>query len=221
MPAVPIDWATGRRIWGWVLLVSHGTAASPCPGADVRGAGALYFDFQDNSALLGSQHCCALACRTPTGRWALLRRVVQAPRHLLPNLVCLTSAQLRAKGSPVVGLHTGISVPLVLYPCCSSGLSILILAQPSPCVVEGEAVTHPGTSHCSTSSGLQRAFCFQPGVLLPRPFATEHPRALHARAVPGGAVELQEAASSDTTGPPSQGHVFPNHSNPAAFEQTL
>lgn len=39
---------------GWVLPVSHSTAAFPCP----CGPGGLYFDFQDNSALLGSQHCC-------------------------------------------------------------------------------------------------------------------------------------------------------------------
>lgn len=134
---------------GRVLPVSHSTAASPCPW----GPGALYFDFQDNSALLGSQHCCALACRTPRGRGALLRRVVQAPCDLLPNLVCPSAAQLRAQGTPVVGVHAGISVPLALYPSCSSGLPIPTLAQPSPCCARGRGCnTPPETSQPSMAA---------------------------------------------------------------------
>lgn len=116
---------------GWVLPVSHSTAASPCPW------GALYFDFQDNSALWGSQHCCALACRTPMGRGALLRRVVQAPRDLLPNLVCPSAAQLH----PVV-VSTLVSVfPWLCTPPAAQGSPFPPWPSQARAVLEGEAVT--------------------------------------------------------------------------------
>lgn len=208
-----------------MLPVSHSTAASPCPGAGVRGPGALYFDFQDNSALLGSQHCCALACRTPTGRWALVRRVVQAPRHLLPNLVCLSSASSGPR-AVLSWVSTLVSLfPWFCTPAAPQGSPFPSWPNPAHAVVEGEAVTHPGASQLQHQLGIAEDFCFQPGcaassrgVLLPRPFA----RASPCPASPGCAgLELQEAVTSDTAGPPSQGHVFPNDSNPAAFEQTL
>lgn len=50
----------------------------------------------------------------------------------LPKLMCpsciLSSG---ARGSPTMGLHGGISVPLLLYASCSSGLAIPTLVQPS------------------------------------------------------------------------------------------
>lgn len=93
---------------------------------------------------------------------------MQAPRDLLPNLVCPSAAQLRAKGSLSVGLHTGISVPLVLYPSCSSGLSLPTLAQPSPAMVEGEAITltpgHLGSAWLQHQLGRAEGFLLPKGV---------------------------------------------------------
>lgn len=200
------------------------TAQLPLPalGAGVRGPGALCFDFQDRSALLGSQHCCALICRTATGRWALVRRVVQAPRDLLPNLVCPSAAQLGAKGSPVVGLHTGVSVPLVLYPSCSSGLSIPSLAQPG----EGEAVAltpgHLGSARLQHQLGRAKGFLLPKGVpwyrgLVPKGIPVPYIPGL----CPGEPRSSRRQRAGATAASPSRGRVFPNHLNPAAFEQTL
>lgn len=222
-PAAAHQLSCRREGLGWVLLVSHSTAALE---AGVGGPGAPYFDFQDNSALLGSQHGCALACRTPSGRWALVRKVLQAPRDLLLNLVCPSAAQLRAKGTPAVGLHTGISLALVLYPSCSSGLSIPTPAQPSPAMVEAEAVTL--TPGCLCSAWLQHQLRRAEGILLPKGVSWYQgllPRNIPVPCTPG--LCLGEPWSSwqqraeDTTGPPAWAHVFPNHLNLAAFEQTL
>lgn len=130
---------------------------------------------------------------------------MQAPRDLLPNLVCPSAAQLRAKGSPAVGLHTGISVPLVLYPSFSSGLSLPTLAQRG----------------CSTSSGEQRGFCFQRGCPGTEAFCQRASPCPTSLGCARGSRGAPGSRAGDTTGPPSRAHVFPNHLNPPAFEQTL
>lgn len=118
------------------------------------------------------------------GRRAVVRRVVQVPCDLLPNFVHPSAAQLRAKGTPVMGVHIGISVPLVLFPSCSSGLSIPTLAHPSPCCGGGQGSnTQPGTPQLSMATTpaqeSKRVSASKGGVLVPRPLAKEHPRALH------------------------------------------
>lgn len=155
------------------------------------------------------------------GRWALVRRVVQAPCDLLPNLVCPSAAQLRVKGSSVVGLHIGISVPPVLYPFWER-LSIPSLAQPSPCCGGRQGCsTNPGTSQLSVAAAPARenkgVSTSKGGVPVPRPFAKEHPRALHPWAVPGEAVELLKAVSWEHHGSPFPGPHFPKSLEPTSF----
>lgn len=141
---------------------------------------------------------------------------MQAP-HDLPNLVCPSSAQLRAEGSLVVGLHTGMSVPLVLYPSCSPGLSIPTLAWPGPaqpCRGGGRGCDTPGTSQLHVAAAPARdsrgVSASTRGVLLPRLFVTERPHALHPCAVPGGPWSSRAQRAGDPAGPSSSwGHGRP------------
>lgn len=118
---------------------------------------------------------------------------------LLPNLVCPPAAQRQGqscRGSP--------------HLCSPAFVPLLFLRA---------LHAHPGTSGLRESKGVSAS---KGGVLVPRPFAKKHPRALEPWAVPGGAVaQSWQHRAGDTTGPPSRGHVFPNHLNPPAFEQNL
>lgn len=207
----------------------HSTAASPCPW----GPGGLYFDFQDNSALLGSQHCCVpwpAGLPWGGGLWlgGWFRFLVTFCQTLCIHLQPSSGPRaLLSWVSTLVSLF-----PWFCTPPAPQGSPFPPWPTQAHAVVEGKAQTlSPG--HLS-SAWLQHQPRRAKGFLLPKGvfwYRGLWPKSIPVPCTPGlcpaplgcarGAVEFLEAASRDTTGPPCQGHVFPNHQKPPAFEQTL
>lgn len=99
-----------------------------------------------------------------------------------------------------MGLHAGVSVPLLWYASCSSGLAIPTLSSQAPTALEGERIKLVpcyilAQCSCGHQYGRAKGSVLQNGVSrVPRPFAEEHPWALHPWAAPWGQTQLPAAA---------------------------
>lgn len=144
------------------------TAQLPLPalGAGVRGPGAVYFDFQENSTLWGASSAVSWPAGLPRGGGLWLGGWCRL--HMTCQTLCV---HLQPSSGPRAVL-SWVSTLVCLFPWfCTppapQGSPFPPwpgLAQPSPAVVEGEAVTHPG--HLS-SAWLRHQLGTAEGFLLP------------------------------------------------------
>lgn len=159
-------------------------------------------------------------------RWSLVRRAVQATGVLSAKTSASVlhptlggSKRQPCHGSPHWYFCSSVFVRLLLLR-----LAIPTLVLPSTRRV-GRRAKKPLTPcyilaqwGCGHRCGRAEGFVLQNGASwVPRPFAEEHPRALHPWAVPWGATELPQQRAGDAGVPPSWCHVFPNHLKPTSF----
>lgn len=183
------------------------TAQLPLPalGAGVRGPGAVYFDFQENSTLWGASSAVSWPAGLPRGGglwlggWCRLHMT-----SAKPCVSIFSPAQGRGqscRGSPHWYVCSPGFVPLLLPRALHSHPGP---AQPSRGGGRGcdTARDISAPRGCGTSSGQQRGFCFHTGCAATKAFchrASSCPASLRCAR---RAMELQGAASWGPCRPP-------------------
>lgn len=193
------------------LILRHGCLFLPrCPWGRRGGTrcSVQRFDLWGNSPLLESRQPQCLCLRdsrvSRAWRWSLVRRAVQAAGILSAKTsVSIVHPTLRGQEAAL----PWVSMPVFLFLC--TPLAPQVLQYPpwssqAPTALEGERRKLApcyilAQCSCGHQYGRAKGFVLQNGVSrAPRPFAEEHPCALH----PWGHAQLPTAASWGRCGSP-------------------
>lgn len=204
-----------------MLLVSHSTAASPCPWSRFRGPGAVHFDFQENSTLWGASSAVPWPAGLPRGGGLWLGGWCRLHMTFCQTL-CVHLQPSSGPRAVLSWVCTLVSLfPWFCTPPAPQGSPFpLWPSRAQPCCGGGPGCDTPrdisAARGCSTSSGQQRVSASTRGVLLPRLFVTERPRALHPALCPAG-HGAPGAASWGPCRSPFPGPRLPKSLKPSSF----